>query len=131
MDWGLTVQNAYTELWKGSKYVIVMVRNSTAYPQTLWKKAPVARAVAATVVPETPPEIRVWVGEDGHQDPHPPSLTTWQRQGKLFEELDLSGLNSCTLELAEAACQLLAKYHDVFFIRTYRVGLHSLYWTHD
>ena len=56
---GLTIQNAYTELWKGSKYVVMMVRNSTAYPQVLQKKAPVARAVAATIVPETPLEIRV------------------------------------------------------------------------
>ena len=37
-------------------------------------------------------------------------------KGKLFEELDLSGLNSWPLELAEATCQLLTKYHDVFFL---------------
>ena len=29
----LTIQNAYTELQKGSKNVVVVVRNSTAYPQ--------------------------------------------------------------------------------------------------
>ena len=29
---GPTIQNAYTELWKGSKYVVVVVRNSMAYP---------------------------------------------------------------------------------------------------
>ena len=62
-----------------------------------------ARAVAATVVQEMPLEIRVQEGEDGPQDPHPPSLTTRQRQGKLFEELDLSRLNSWPLELTEAA----------------------------
>ena len=32
---GLTIQNAYTELRRGSKNVIIVVRNSTAYPQTL------------------------------------------------------------------------------------------------
>ena len=32
---GLTIQNAYTKLWKGSKNVVMVVRNSTAYPQTL------------------------------------------------------------------------------------------------
>ena len=37
-----------------------------------------------------------------------------QRHGKLFDELDLSSLDSLTLELADAAHQLLAKYHDVF-----------------
>ena len=39
---GLTMQNAYTELRTGSKNAIVVVRNSTAYPQTLKKKTPVA-----------------------------------------------------------------------------------------
>ena len=63
---------------------------------------------------EMPLEIRVQEGEDRPQDPHPSSLTTRQRQGKLFEELDLSGLNSWPPELAEAACQLLARYHNVF-----------------
>ena len=56
---GLTIQNAYTELKKGSKNVVVVVRNSMAYPQMLQKKTLVARAVAMTVVPETQPEIRV------------------------------------------------------------------------
>ena len=39
---GLTMQNTYTELRTSSKNVIVVVRNSTAYPQTLKKKTPVA-----------------------------------------------------------------------------------------
>ena len=56
---GITIQNAYNDLWKGSKNVVMAVRNSMAYPQMLWKKAPVARAVAATTVPERPPETRV------------------------------------------------------------------------
>ena len=55
---GLTVQNAYTKLRKGSKNTVMVVRNSTAYPQTLKKKTPVTRAVAATVVPELPAETR-------------------------------------------------------------------------
>ena len=32
---GLTIQNAYIELRKGSKNAVVVVRNSTAYPPTL------------------------------------------------------------------------------------------------
>ena len=81
---GLTVQNVYTELQNGSKNVGVVVRISTAYPQTLQKKAPVARAVATIMVLETLPETKVQEGEDQPQDPHPPNLTTRQRQGKLF-----------------------------------------------
>ena len=75
-----------------------------------------------TAMPEILPEIRVQEGEDGPQDPHPPSLTTRQRQGKLFKELDLSRLNSWPLELAEAACQLLAKYHNVFLLEPMELG---------
>ena len=51
---GLTVQNTYTELRKGSKKAVVVVWNNTAYLQTLQKKTPVARVVAALPVPEPP-----------------------------------------------------------------------------
>ena len=37
---GITMQNTYTELRKGSKKAVVVVQNNTAYPQTLWKKTP-------------------------------------------------------------------------------------------
>ena len=59
---GLTIQNAYTELQRGSKYIVIVVRNSTAYPQMLQKKTLVARAMAVTAVPEIPAEIRVQEG---------------------------------------------------------------------
>ena len=48
---GLAVQNMYTELRQESKKAVMVVRNSTAYSQTLQKKIPVARAVAALPVP--------------------------------------------------------------------------------
>ena len=48
---GLTIQNTYTELRKGSKKAVVVVWNNTAYPQILRKKAPVARVVVALPVP--------------------------------------------------------------------------------
>ena len=85
---GLTIQNAYTELRKGNKNTVMMVRNSTVYPQTLKKKTSVARAVAATAALELPAETRLPEGEDQSQSPHSPKLTIQQRQGKLFEELD-------------------------------------------
>ena len=44
----------YTELRKGNKKAVEVVRNNTAYSKTLQKKTPVARAVAASPVPETP-----------------------------------------------------------------------------
>ena len=51
---GLTVQNTYTELRKGSKKAVMVVRNNTAYLQTLQKKTQVARAVPALPVLKPP-----------------------------------------------------------------------------
>ena len=49
-------------------------------------------------------------------------LTIRQRCGKLFDELDLSGLDSWTPEMADKACQLLVEYHDVFLLGQAELG---------
>ena len=59
---------------------------------------------------------------DEPQDPHTPKLTVRQRHGKLFNELDLSGLDSWPPELANAAHWLLAEYHDVFSLDPVELG---------
>ena len=51
---GLTVQNMYTELRKGSKKAVVVVQNHTAYPQTLQKKMPVVRAIPVLLLAKAP-----------------------------------------------------------------------------
>ena len=56
---GLTIQNAYTQLQKGSKYVVMVVREQHGLSPNAPKKALVARAVAVTAVLETLLEIRV------------------------------------------------------------------------
>ena len=84
------------------------------YLQTLWKKMPVARVVAALPVLKPPEEMQLLEGADESQDSHTPRLTVRQRHGKLFDELDLSGLDFWAPELADTACWLLVKYHDVF-----------------
>ena len=118
---GLTVQIC-TELRQSNKKAVVVVRNSTAYPQTLQKKTPVTRAVAAIPVPKPPMEAQLWKGRDKPKDPHTPKLTVRQRHGKLFNELDLSGLDSCPPELVDATCRLLAEYHDVFSLDPMELG---------
>ena len=84
---GLTVQNMYTELRRGSKKAVVVVRNSMAYSQTL-QKTLVARAVAAHPVPEPSRETQLQEEGDEPRNPHTPKLTVRQRYGKLFDELD-------------------------------------------
>ena len=99
-----------------------MVWNNTAYPQTLWKKTPVARTVPASPLLETPESEGLWGGTDKTSDFHAPRLTVRQRHGKLFNELDLSSLDSWTPELVDAAHQLLAKYHDMFSLDPAELG---------
>ena len=78
--------------------------------------------VATITVLELPMETRLEEGEDRLQNPHTPKLTVRQRQGKLFEELDLSGLDLWPLELVDTAYQLLAEYHNVFSLEPAELG---------
>ena len=91
---GLMVQNAYMELCSGSKNVTVVVRNSTAYPQTLRKKTLMARTVVVTWVSELPVQTTWTEASEVIHRHQMPKLTMKQRQEKLFEELNLSGLES-------------------------------------
>ena len=119
---GITIQNTYTELRKGSKKVVVVVWNNTAYPQTLWKKTPVARAMAIQLVPKTPKPGSLQVQDEVCPDPQTPKLMIRQRHGRLFDELDLSGLDLWAPELVDKACRLLAKYHNVFSLDLAELG---------
>ena len=64
--------------------------------------------------------MEVKVGESHNF--HTPRLTVRQRQGKLFDELDLGSLDSWIPELVDAAHQLLAKYHEVFMLDQAELG---------
>ena len=52
-----------------------------------------------------------------------------QRHGKLFDELDLSGLDSWAPKMVDKACQLLAEYHEVLLLDQAELGVHPLYQT--
>ena len=76
-------------------------------------------------------ELPVQTGEIGAlteaQGLHMPKFTVEQRQEKLFEELDLSGLESWPPELADSAWSLLAEYHDIFSLEASKLGCtHSI-----
>ena len=81
-----------------------------------------ARAAAVSPVPESTKSERWQEGIGKSADVHTPKLTVRQRHGKLFDELDLCGLDSWTLELADAAHWLLAKYHNVFSLNPAELG---------
>ena len=119
---GLAAQNTYTELRKGSKKAVMVVRNNTAYLQTLWKKTPVARVVPASPVPKLPEGEQLLEGADESHDSHTPRLTVRQRHDKLFDELDLGSLDSWTPELVDTACRLLAEYHGMLSLDPTELG---------
>ena len=117
---GLMIQNTYTEMHNGSVNVIIIVRICTAHPQTLRKK--MERAVAATWVPESPMWTSMIEVLDEAQGLWMPKLTARQRQEKLFEKLDLSGLESWPHKLVDSAQSLLAEYHDIFSLEPSKLG---------
>ena len=83
---------------------------------------PVARAIPVQLLTEAPePGSQPVPGEECSDLPAP-KLTIRQRHGKLFNELDLSGLDSWTPKLADKAHQLLAEYHDVFSLDMAELG---------
>ena len=101
----------------------MVVRNSMAYPQTL-KKTLVVRAVKVIWVPEPLVQTGLMgaMGEAEDNSHQTPRLTMKQKQEKLFEELDLSGLESWPPKLVASAQSLLAKYHDVFSLEPSELG---------
>ena len=127
---GLTIQNAYTQMSKGSRNITIIVRNSTVYPQTRRKKIPVARAVVVTQVPEPQMQPRTIEALDKTHSIQMLKLTMKQRHDKLFKKLDLSGLESWPPELADSAWSPLAEYHDIFS-RTQQTWMYSFHCTYD
>ena len=80
------------------------------------------RVVAALPVPEPPKGEKLEEKGGKSHNSHTPALTVRQRHGKLFDELDLSGLYLWTPDLADTTHQLLAKYHDVFLLDPAELG---------
>ena len=86
------------------------------------EKTPVARAIPVQLLHETLKPGSLSVPDKVCPDPQIPKLTIRQRHGKLFNELDLSGLDSWAPKLADKACWLLAKYHDLFSLDPVELG---------
>ena len=81
-----------------------------------------AKVLSVLPVPEPPKPKSLQVKDDTCPDLHTPKLMVRQRYGKLFDELDLSGLDSWAPELADAAHSLFAEYHDIFSLDPTELG---------
>ena len=62
------------------------------------------------------------MGELENNSHQMPKLTMKQRQEKLFEELDLSGLESWPPELVASVQSLLVEYHNIFSLEPSELG---------
>ena len=78
--------------------------------------------MALQLVPNIPEPGSLQVQDEVYHDTQTPKLTIRQRHGKLYDELDLSGLDSWAPKLADEAHQLLAEYHDVFSLDPAELG---------
>ena len=113
---GLEVQSAYATLVTGSSRVPVVLRNNTKDWLEIKKGTPIARMVAANLVPQV-------INAVSAKGPHPVStLTEAERQDLLLDKLDLSGLDAWPTEQAEKAHGLLKEYHDIFFLEKQDMG---------
>ena len=120
---GLTVQNMYTKLRQGNKKAIVVVRNNMAYSQTLQKKTPVARAVAVLPVPKPPEEVQLQEGADKPQDSSYPQTDSIDKDMvNCFMNWTWVAWIPGPPELVDAACWLLAKYHNIFSLDPVEFG---------
>ena len=115
-------KNTYTKLRKGSKKAVVVVQNNTTYMLTLQRKTPMAREVSTLPMPEPPKSENLQGRDDTHPNLQTPKMMVRQRHGKLFDELDLGGLDSWAPELADAAHWLLSEYHDMFSLDPAELG---------
>ena len=130
LPYGLAVQDMYTEMTTGSKRVVVVVRNMTATPIMLKKNTPVARVVANNAVPNAQVLLGMVKQLDAAQGNQMgrPKMTVEQQKDGLFEQLDLSSLNSWTPKSRAVACSLLAEYHDIFSLDSCMLGCMDLEW---
>ena len=67
---GLTMQNTYTELRKGSKKAVVVVWNHTTYPQTLLEEDSSGEGDTCTVTTQNP---QAWESTSSRQSVSRPS----------------------------------------------------------
>ena len=113
---GLEVQSAYATLVTGSGRVPVVLRNNTKDWLEIKKGTPIARMVAANLVPRV-------INPISAKGPDPAStLMEAERQDLLLDKLDLSGLEEWPTEQVEKARGLLKEYHDIFFLEKQDMG---------
>ena len=120
---GLQVLYVFTVQKRGSSKVSIIVWNVSKSPIYLKKGVQVAHLVPALpILPSMPALVSEGVTAlEANKEP----LSMVERQVKLLEKLDLSGLKNWAPRNAEAAEQLVLSYHDVFALEKNELGCTS------
>ena len=113
---GVEVLSSYATLTTGSNRITVMLRNNTNEWVEVQKEVPIARMVAADMIPPADLSLSPVKTSDAGQ------MSEEERQRTLFEKLDLSGLESWDAKAAKQARSLLAEYHDLFSLEKNEIG---------
>ncbi|MCG8621789.1 MAG: DDE-type integrase/transposase/recombinase [Proteobacteria bacterium] len=114
---GVDVLSAYATLANGSNRVTVVLRNNTSEWVKIAKGVPLAMMESANLVPPVSGDVAAPRQALAQQ-----ALTLEERRTKLFEKLDLSGLETWSEEEAAQARSLLAEYHDLFSLEKHEIG---------
>ncbi len=124
---GVRVESCMTELHNGSKKVAVIVRNLTSRPCTIKKSVPIAwcewvEPDMAKVDPSTINELDQRDLDIDDPAIFRPKMKSDERERKLMDLLDTSGLKSWTPRNRERMLDTLRKYHDIFALEPGELG---------
>ena len=86
------------------------------------KGTPVGQMVAANVIPDKILLPGTFEALNKIETNEVQSLSIEERRRKLFEKLDLSGLESWMPENKERALDLLSEFHDIFALKEGEMG---------
>ena len=113
---GLEILSSYATLTTGSCKVAVVIQNTTNNWLNIPKGTTIKRIESANQIPPVS-EAMAASKPQGEK-----VMTDEERQEALLNQLDLSGLDSWTLEVAAKAHNLLAEYHDIFSLEKNEIG---------
>ena len=119
---GLHLRSSHTMYNCGSQKIHGSLYNTKDQPMIIQKGTPVGHMVATNIIPDKILLPGTLEALNKIKTNEVQSLSTEERRRKLFERLDLSGLESWTSGNKERALELLSEFHDVFTLKEGEMG---------
>ena len=119
---GLHLWSSHTRYNCGSQKIHVSLCNTKDQPVVIQKGTPVSCMVAANAIPKKVLLPGTLKALDKSKTNEAQQLSIKEQRERLFEKLDLSGLESWMPENKEKALDLLAEFHNVFALKYGEMG---------